>query len=225
MDTSMMDHRFITQPRQRKTAPAPPKKRKIQHAVEEVTWDQGAREEYLTGFHKRKLARKKHAQEINEEKERQARIAMRKQIREGRRQAVEEHVQTITKILRDAEAAGATENGQGHGEEEWDGLSDTEVPEAPPLDLEEEYIDEDKYTTVTVEAVSVDRDGLHKPKIESSDDESDAEKKEEGKEDANDKKVKRPKDKKRKFRYETKFDRDLTARKQKAKRRKAQGRD
>ncbi|KAK4230370.1 nucleolar protein 12-domain-containing protein [Podospora fimiseda] len=224
MDTSMMDHRFITQPRQRKTAPAPPKKRKIQHTVEEVTWDKAAREEYLTGFHKRKLARKKHAQEINEEKERQARIAMRKQIREGRRQAVEEHVQTITKILRDAEAAGAAENGQEDGEEEWGGLSDNEVPEVPPLELEEEYIDEDKYTTVTVEAVSVDRDGMHKPKIESSDDESDPEK-EQFKQDPDNKKEKQPREKKKKFRYETKFDRDLAARKQKAKRRKAQGRD
>ncbi|KAK4164923.1 nucleolar protein 12-domain-containing protein [Cladorrhinum sp. PSN259] len=224
MDSSMMDHRFITQPRQKKTAPAPPKKRKIQHTVQEVTWDKDARTEYLTGFHKRKLARKKQAQEINEEKERQARIAMRKQIRDERKQAVEEHVQTITKILRDAEAAGATEQGQEDGEEEWDGLSDNEVPEAPLLDLEVEYIDEDKYTTVTVEAVSVDRDGLHKPKIESSDNESDARKKEDPKEEA-DKKAKRPKEKKKKFRYETKFDRVLSERKQKAKKRKAQGRD
>ena len=87
MDASMLDPRFITQPRQRRTAPAPPKtkKRKIQHAVEEVTFDKDARAEYLTGFHKRKLARKKHAQEINEEKERLARIEMRKQVRQSGR--------------------------------------------------------------------------------------------------------------------------------------------
>lgn len=79
----MLDPRFITQPRQRRTAPAPPKKRKIQHTVEEVTFDKDARAEYLTGFHKRKLARKKQAQEINEEKERLARIEMRKQVRQA----------------------------------------------------------------------------------------------------------------------------------------------
>ena len=89
------------------------------------------------------------------------------QIREERKQAVEDHVQAINKILREAEYAGTTEQNQNSSDEEWGGVSDTEVPEAP-IDLEEEYIDEDRYTTVTVEAVNVDRDGLHKPELEQS---------------------------------------------------------
>jgi ribosomal RNA-processing protein 17 len=98
------------------------------------------------------------------------------------------------------------------------------VPEAP-IDLEEEYIDEDRYTTVTVEAVSVDRDGLHKPELQqSSEDEEDEEKEERTEKQAEDKKgdAKRPKHppkkKKQKFRYENKFERAIEVRKQRAKR-------
>ncbi|KAK0739275.1 nucleolar protein 12-domain-containing protein [Apiosordaria backusii] len=217
---------MFVQPRVRKTAPPPPKKRKVQHTVEEVTFDRTARTEYLTGFHKRKLERKKHAQQIAEQKAREERIEARKQIREGRKQALEEHVNAIQQILREAEAAGTNTGKDGDKEEEWDGLSDDEVVEAP-IDMEEEYIDEDKYTTVTVEAVSVDRDGLHKPKLESSDDEAPETEKPENEDTkgakGSTKRAKEQPKKKKKFRYETKFDRQLEARKQKAKKRKQRG--
>ncbi|GAB1314415.1 hypothetical protein MFIFM68171_04625 [Madurella fahalii] len=217
---------MFAQPRIKKTPLPPPKKRKSTHTIDEITFDKDARAEYLTGFHKRKQARIKHAQEIAEQKARQERIEMRKQIREERRQAVEEHVQTISKILREAESAGTTEQNGDNSDEEWGGLSDTDVPEAP-IDLEEEYIDEDKYTTVTVEAVNVDRDGLHKPVFdEPSEDASDLEQGEsvqEGREKKEEKGVpKRAKGptKKKKFRYENKLERDITAKKQRPKRRK-----
>ncbi|KFY89154.1 hypothetical protein V498_06505, partial [Pseudogymnoascus sp. VKM F-4517 (FW-2822)] len=42
---------------------------------------------------------------------------------------------------------------------EWDGIKE-EAP-AEPIDHEEEYIDEDRFTTVTVEEVGVTKDGLH----------------------------------------------------------------
>ncbi|KAL2262917.1 hypothetical protein VTK26DRAFT_8966 [Humicola hyalothermophila] len=219
---------MFAKPRVRKTAPPPPKKRKTEHAIEEITFDKNARAEYLTGFHKRKQARIKHAQEVAEQKARQERLEMRKQIREERKQAVEEHVQAINKILREAESAGTTDQNQNSSDDEWQGLSDADVPEAPPIDLEEEYIDEDKYTTVTVEAVSVDRDGLHKPKLDhsSGSDGSDAEQETEvqGQEQNKKESAKRARDpnkkKKKKFRYENKFERELAARKQRAKRRK-----
>ena len=41
--------------------------------------------------------------------------------------------------------------------EQWDG-----IVENTRVDHEDEYVDEDRYTTVTVEAVDVSRDGLHK---------------------------------------------------------------
>ena len=47
-------------------------------------------------------------------------------------------------------------DGSSEQEEEWDGFA-----EAPPVDYEDEYIDEDKHTTVTVEEVDLSRvDGL-----------------------------------------------------------------
>ena len=45
-------------------------------------------------------------------------------------------------------------------EDEWDGLSEDEAVPEEPIDHEEEYIDEDRHTVVTVEAVSVDKEGL-----------------------------------------------------------------
>ena len=59
-------------------------------------------------------------------------------------------------------------------EDEWDGIPD-EITEEPPLDREEEYIDEDRYTTVTIEAVNIDRDGIHKPGGRSEEENSDGE--------------------------------------------------
>ena len=43
------------------------KKRKTAK-VEEINFDSAARQEFLTGFHKRKVARARHAQEIAEKK-------------------------------------------------------------------------------------------------------------------------------------------------------------
>jgi len=147
-------------------------------------------------------------------------------LREERKQALEEHVETVTKILRDAQNAGAvepTQNSSGE-DDQWEGLSDSGVPEAP-IDLEEEYIDEDRYTTVTVEAVHVDRDGLHKQEPEVSDQEGEwdekPDQKSEGSKTQEPAKWSRP-SKKKTFRYETKFERDVTARKQRAKRGKRQ---
>lgn len=49
------------------------------------------------------------------------------------------------------------EEDQEEDEETWDGIA-----EPPMVDDEVEFVDEDRYTTVTVEAVQVSRDGLHK---------------------------------------------------------------
>ena len=51
-----------------------------------------------------------------------------------------------------------------HRSEEADAMEDTSEP--PPVDDEAEYVDEDRYTTVTVEAVGVSRDGLHSTETE-----------------------------------------------------------
>lgn len=60
--------------------PTLPKKRKIAHAVEEINFDTDARQEYLTGFHKRKLQRIKRAQEESAKREKQEKLDSRKQV-------------------------------------------------------------------------------------------------------------------------------------------------
>ena len=59
----------------------PKKKRKATSAVEEITFDFNAREDYLTGFHKRKLQRIKLAKAEAAKKEREERITARKIVR------------------------------------------------------------------------------------------------------------------------------------------------
>ncbi|KAM0345151.1 hypothetical protein ACHAPU_006786 [Fusarium lateritium] len=207
---------MFAKPRPKKSVlPPHSKKRKNVSAVEEVEFDFDARAEYLTGFHKRKQQRIKNAQEENAKRAREEKLEMRKQLREERKRDVEEHVETVNRLLRESEAAGAVglESDEEEGEE-WDGFPDQ--PELDIVDHEEEYIDEDRYTTVTVESVSVTRDGFQKPQVDDPD--KDEDKKEEPKDDKTDKSRREPKKKKKKFRYETKFERQLTNKKQKIKR-------
>ncbi|CAK7266171.1 hypothetical protein SEPCBS119000_001890 [Sporothrix epigloea] len=231
---------FITRPREKKNAMAVPprKKRKAEFAIEEINFDNSARSDYLTGFHKRKVQRQKHAQEVASEKARQEKIAFRKELKVQRQKDVEEHVRQVNEALRQARMAGGEEVTDGEDEDgedddqEWAGIEDDTPAVAEFVDHEEEYIDEDKYTTVTVEAVDIDRDGMHalsgrhtsdsESSEVGSDDEGNQDKagtkmKKHAKGDAADgkegskdgqKKV-WPKKKKKKFRYESKTERAL----------------
>lgn len=59
----------------------PPKKRKMNvTAPESITFDPAAREEYLTGFHKRKLERIKHAQDENAKREKEEKLRFRREV-------------------------------------------------------------------------------------------------------------------------------------------------
>jgi len=60
-------------------APPPNKRRKVE-PVAELTFDPSARAEYLTGFHKRKVHRAKHAQEVAKKKEKEDRVIQRKEV-------------------------------------------------------------------------------------------------------------------------------------------------
>jgi ribosomal RNA-processing protein 17 len=114
-------------------------------------------------------------------------------------------------------------------DEEWNGVSPSPTEK---VDREDEYIDEDKYTTVTIEEVNVDRDGLHAAASDSEDDTGKGQKKaedvDEEEDEEGEKKKKRvwtkkkppreqPKKKKAKFRYETKAERQVTRKIQHAK--------
>lgn len=77
---------MFAQPRPKKSIlPPPVKKRKTEHAIEEISFDNDARHEYLTGFRKRKLQRVKRAQEEAEKKAKEERRELRKQVWRGDR--------------------------------------------------------------------------------------------------------------------------------------------
>ena len=124
----------------------------------------------------------------------------------------------VHKLLKEARLAGQ-EGSDSESGDEWGGVSDEEVA-AEPVDREEEYVDEDRYTTVTVEAVNVDRDGLHNSKAESDERKAARSKAAEVVTDQPEKEAKERPKKKKKFRYESKADRRVTERKQQAKRHK-----
>ena len=175
------------------------------------------------------------------------------QLREERKKEVEEHVQNVTAILKEAARAGYIDEEEvmsgGDGEDgereggaggEWDGFEDAPAAD-DRLDHEEEYVDEDRFTTVTVESVNVSRDGLVKPDDDDDDDEQEDDHdhdqeggrgdraRHEGKSTTRSSSSSRgkhdtrePKKKKPKFRYETKTERLHEQRRQKArKKRKA----
>ncbi|KAK6603070.1 nucleolar protein 12 [Botrytis cinerea] len=193
-----MESAFIVKPRpKRSVLPAHKKKRKFDHKIEEINFDLTAREDYLTGFHKRKVQRAKKAQEEAEKKAREERIVMRKQLREERRAELNEHVKAVNALLEDEEE------------------DDEEVPEL--VDHEEEYIDEDKYTTVTVEGIEISKDGIKRTADEEDSDDGIHEAK--GKVIREEEKVKKvwpKKPRKKKFTYETKAERKMTRQKQKS---------
>ncbi|KAF1845728.1 uncharacterized protein K460DRAFT_366576 [Cucurbitaria berberidis CBS 394.84] len=215
----------------KKSAP-PSKKRKLAvTAPENISFDPAAREEYLTGFHKRKVARIKHAQEENAKREKEEKLRFRRELRQQRKVDLEKHVEEVNRLVKQANGdisglAGASDSeddDEDDDEEEFTGFQEPE-----PINQEDEYIDEDKYTTVTIETVSIDRSGFTTPGGTTEEEKEAAAKAKDG---ANEEKKKRvwtkewpksdkPKKKKKKFRYETKMERRAERAKQGAKKRK-----
>lgn len=62
----------------------PPSKRRRPNQIEEISFDNDARSEYLTGFHKRKLHRIKVAQQENAKKDRELKLETRKNVCDSR---------------------------------------------------------------------------------------------------------------------------------------------
>jgi len=83
MASSMLEPGIFLHPRPKKRAllPPPSKKRKTEHKIAEISFDDEKRADYLTGFHKRKVARAKMAQAEGAKKAREERVLMRKQLR------------------------------------------------------------------------------------------------------------------------------------------------
>lgn len=99
-------------------------------------------------------------------------------MRQKRKDELEEHVKAVNDALSSA-VAGDSESQAVYEDEsnnEWTGVSeDAEggspeaAPAVRPVDHEDEYIDEDKYTTVTVEEVGISRHGFDRAEDSSED--------------------------------------------------------
>ena len=68
-------------------------------------------------------------------------------------------MEAVNALLVEAKTPGIDDSDDSK-DEVWNGISDDHPLEL--IDHEAEYIDEDRYTTVTVEAVDVSKEGLHK---------------------------------------------------------------
>jgi ribosomal RNA-processing protein 17 len=142
------------------------------------------------------------------------------QLREERKADLERHVQAVNSLLEEAELP-HEDSSNDEEDVDWAGIKE------PPavIDHEAEYEDEDRHTTVTIEAVDVTRDGLQKATEVSASEEEEEPSGEKGTAvnsatgEAPTQKVKRiwtkekpqgPKKKKKKFRYESKVERKAT---------------
>lgn len=151
---------------------------------------------------------------------------MREERKAEYQRAFEEHRKQMELLRKENEGSDESGSDSDDQNEEWEGIE-----EPPPVDYEAEYIDEDKYTTVTVEEMDPSREGLLKYGNDGDSDNDRSEQDEEGKDvsnatatDAGQKAAattkKKPKNtdkakkKKKKFRYESKEDRKLNHAKQ-----------
>jgi len=129
------------------------------------------------------------------------------------------HIEAVNALLAEVKTSGIDDSNDST-DEVWDGISDDHPLE--PVNHEAEYIDEDRYTTVTVEAVDVTKEGLHKIAEDGDTEERDDSRDSKIRADSTElktganKKVWPRKTRKKRFRYESKAERKITRGKQKA---------
>jgi ribosomal RNA-processing protein 17 len=70
---------------------------------------------------------------------------------------MEEHKLQLKRLKEEDASENSDTNADEESDDEWEGIE-----EPPAVDYEAEYIDEDKYTTVTVEEIDSSREGLRK---------------------------------------------------------------
>ncbi|KAK9460521.1 nucleolar protein 12-domain-containing protein [Lipomyces oligophaga] len=93
----------------------------------EITFDSEARQEYLTGFHKRKVERREYAQAKAVEQERREKLEERRAIREQRKQELEEKMQFAQNLYNDysiLDSEGDLSSNDDQNEDEWTGIDD-----------------------------------------------------------------------------------------------------
>jgi len=118
------------------------KKRAKREQIKEVVFDDTARREFLTGFHKRKLQKKEDAKKKAIDREKQER-------QEARREKRKLLAERAAKNAAETEKAyGASVDEEAAGE--WSGIAGPSRRQADPVLREEEYEYEEEVATVTV---------------------------------------------------------------------------
>jgi ribosomal RNA-processing protein 17 len=117
------------------------KKKQKREQIPAIAFDEDARREFLTGFHKRKLAKKEEGKKKALAREKQEHLEAR---REKRRILAEQAVQNAAKV---EEAYGGFVQDVGSDDEEWNGIASND---AAGLEQEREYSDEEQLATVTI---------------------------------------------------------------------------
>ncbi|KAF5322412.1 hypothetical protein D9619_001873 [Psilocybe cf. subviscida] len=111
------------------------KKKARKDQIKEILFDDDARREFLTGFHKRKLAKAEAAREKAKARAKQERLESRREQRQMLREKAKENAAQVE------QAYGAViEN----DDESWDGIKDDDNAR------DDEYEDEEQLATVTV---------------------------------------------------------------------------
>ncbi|KAI9652062.1 MAG: hypothetical protein M1829_001969 [Trizodia sp. TS-e1964] len=193
----------------------------------EIKFDSASRSDYLTGFHKRKVQRAKQAREQAAKQARIDLLAERKRIRNARKEELQLHIDTVNAFANDMIGMPSVSEGRDcfrKTSSEWEGFEDTfkEIQRH-----EDEYAGEDVHTTITVEPITINKEGIYATTTDVEEVDEDVS----GDEAAlashppsfavsrlkvNSKKVwtrenpARSHKKKRKFRYESKVDRKVT---------------
>lgn len=204
-------------PRRSKSASSALRVPKLGPKLESLTFDNTARHDYLTGFHKRKLARIKQAQEAAVKREKEELAVTRKQIRDQRKAEMEERKEAAQIASRRASRISAglpVAESSSEDEDEEEATEDTlgakygsdmeetkETETKKAANFEEMYVDEDALTSVVVEemdleAILSDEEPVTK-KVQVGEGEGDAKKKV----------TRKKKEKKKKFRYLSKEER------------------
>lgn len=136
------------------------KKRAKKEQIKEVLFDDDARREFLTGFHKRKVLKKEAAKEKAIQRDKGERQEAR---REKRQMLAERAVQNA----REVEKAYGAEMSEHGSEDEWGGVGESSCRrkrKSRADEREEEYEDEEQLATVTVVEDFDPEELLHGPK-------------------------------------------------------------
>lgn len=113
-------------------------------AAEEVVFDKDSRLDYLTGFHKRKVERKKNAQVFLKEQARLMRIEERRKVKHER----EETVQKQLKELKEKMLEIGDFKSSGDEDEEWKGFTENPVIEVATVESLDDEETEESYKPI-----------------------------------------------------------------------------